>query len=163
MALCSSSTSYDDILLTFSCAGWPWSPVPLSAEPGHVQICQWCVSSSTVSRANRLMEDLAFAPICNPTQCQWGQKAFSGPNGTDGYLKGGVEEGKGRDSTELIKSAKGRQVKILVDTVCGGVFTPNSELKILYRDSPTISIRQANCYPITSLPPPRKLVSQTNQ
>lgn len=25
----------------------------------------------------------AFAPICNPIQCPWGQKAFSGYLGTD--------------------------------------------------------------------------------
>lgn len=25
----------------------------------------------------------AFAPICNPTQCPWGQKAFSGYLGND--------------------------------------------------------------------------------
>jgi S-formylglutathione hydrolase len=38
----------------------------------------------------------AFAPICNPTQCPWGQKAF------EGYL-GSVEAGKEYDSCELMR------------------------------------------------------------
>jgi len=37
----------------------------------------------------------AFAPICNPTKCPWGTKAFSG------YL-GSVEAGKAHDAVELI-------------------------------------------------------------
>ncbi len=42
----------------------------------------------------------AFAPICNPTQCAWGQKAFIG------YL-GSVEEGVNYDACELVKKYKG--------------------------------------------------------
>jgi len=38
----------------------------------------------------------AFAPICNPTACPWGQKAFQG------YL-GSVEAGKPFDATEIMK------------------------------------------------------------
>ena len=38
----------------------------------------------------------AFAPICNPTQCPWGQKAFSN------YL-GSVEAGNDHDATLLIQ------------------------------------------------------------
>uniref|UniRef100_A0A7S0JBA3 S-formylglutathione hydrolase n=1 Tax=Calcidiscus leptoporus TaxID=127549 RepID=A0A7S0JBA3_9EUKA len=37
----------------------------------------------------------AFAPICNPTKCPWGVKAFSG------YL-GSVDAGKAHDATELV-------------------------------------------------------------
>lgn len=37
----------------------------------------------------------AFSPICNPTKCPWGEKAFSG------YL-GSVEAGKEHDATELL-------------------------------------------------------------
>lgn len=37
----------------------------------------------------------AFAPICNPTRCLWGKKAFNG------YL-GSVEAGKEHDATELM-------------------------------------------------------------
>jgi len=39
----------------------------------------------------------AFAPICNPTKCPWGDKAFSG------YL-GSVEAGAEHDATELMKA-----------------------------------------------------------
>jgi S-formylglutathione hydrolase len=58
-----------------------------------------------------------FAPITNPTKAPWGIKAFSGPDGNDGYLQGGVEEGKQWDATELLKQSSGRKVSILVDTV----------------------------------------------
>jgi len=37
----------------------------------------------------------AFAPICNPTRCPWGEKAFGG------YL-GSVDAGKEHDATELM-------------------------------------------------------------
>ena len=37
----------------------------------------------------------AFAPICSPTRCPWGTKAF------EGYL-GSVEAGKAHDAIELI-------------------------------------------------------------
>lgn len=50
----------------------------------------------------------AFAPICNPTQVPWGDKAFKG------YL-GSVEAGKAYDATELMKSYKGPQAPILID------------------------------------------------
>lgn len=55
----------------------------------------------------------AFAPICNPSssECAWGQKAF------DGYLAGGVAEGKEYDATELLQKAKGKKVNILADVV----------------------------------------------
>jgi S-formylglutathione hydrolase len=59
----------------------------------------------------------AFSAVANPTQCPWGIKAFAGPNGNDGYLKGGIEEGKEWDACELLQRAKGREVDILVDTV----------------------------------------------
>merc|ERR1719433_1785752 len=39
----------------------------------------------------------AFAPICNPTKCPWGEKAFTG------YL-GSVDAGKEHDATELMRS-----------------------------------------------------------
>lgn len=55
----------------------------------------------------------AFAPICNPTQCPWGKKAFAG------YL-GGVEgDSKWNewDASELIKKYTGPPLEILVDQV----------------------------------------------
>lgn len=39
----------------------------------------------------------AFAPICNPTKCPWGEKAFTG------YL-GSVDAGKEHDATELMRA-----------------------------------------------------------
>jgi len=50
----------------------------------------------------------AFAPICNPTQVPWGEKAFTG------YL-GSVEAGKAYDATELVGQYQGPQVPILID------------------------------------------------
>jgi len=41
----------------------------------------------------------AFSPICHPTNCPWGIKAFTG------YFAGGVEEGKGHDATCLVHAA----------------------------------------------------------
>lgn len=61
----------------------------------------------------------AFAPICNPVNAPWGKKAFAGPNGNDGYLAGGVEEGKKYDATELIAKKKGDKVDLLIDTGTG--------------------------------------------
>ena len=51
----------------------------------------------------------AFSPICNPTKCPWGEKAFTG------YL-GSVEAGKEYDATELISSyPKSNRAPILID------------------------------------------------
>ena len=50
----------------------------------------------------------AFAPICNPTQTPWGQKAFTG------YL-GSVEAGKAYDAVELMKTYDGPKAPILID------------------------------------------------
>jgi len=50
----------------------------------------------------------AFAPICNPINCEWGKKNF------EGYL-GSVENGKGYDATELMRIYKGNEIPILVD------------------------------------------------
>ena len=54
----------------------------------------------------------AFAPIANPTECPWGQKAFGG------YLQGGVEEARDKyDATELVKRLGKAPVHVLVDYV----------------------------------------------
>jgi S-formylglutathione hydrolase len=54
----------------------------------------------------------AFSPIANPSNCQWGQKAFSGYFG---------EENKGKwaehDATELVKKWDG-PLEVLIDVVC---------------------------------------------
>lgn len=52
----------------------------------------------------------AFAPICSPTRCPWGEKAFSG------YLGDDREEWKKHDAVELIRSlGTSRHIPILVD------------------------------------------------
>lgn len=53
----------------------------------------------------------AWAPICNPTQCPWGEKAFSG------YLGDDKQEWKKHDATELVKGWKGT-LPCLIDVVC---------------------------------------------
>jgi S-formylglutathione hydrolase FrmB len=50
----------------------------------------------------------AFSPICNPTACPWGVKAFTG------YL-GSVEAGKEYDAVELLGKCRGGGFKLLVD------------------------------------------------
>ena len=52
----------------------------------------------------------AWAPISNPTQCPWGEKAFSG------YLGDDREEWKKHDATELVKGWKG-PLNCLIDVV----------------------------------------------
>lgn len=54
----------------------------------------------------------AFAPIANPINCPWGQKAFKGYFGEDN-----LEKWKEHDATELIKKWKGQKVDILIDVV----------------------------------------------
>jgi S-formylglutathione hydrolase len=51
----------------------------------------------------------AFAPICNPMNVPWGQKAFKL------YLGDDKAAAKQYDATELIKSYKGRDLHILCD------------------------------------------------
>lgn len=54
----------------------------------------------------------AFAPICNPIKCPWGQKALSG------YL-GPQETGNWNewDATELVKKYSGPPLEIFIDQV----------------------------------------------
>ncbi|KAL8277820.1 hypothetical protein RQP46_009803 [Phenoliferia psychrophenolica] len=64
-----------------------------------------------------------FSPIANPTLAPWGEKAFKG------YLKGGVEEGKAWDATELLKKVKkGTDVKLLVDVGLADNFYTQKQL-----------------------------------
>ncbi len=76
----------------------------------------------------------AFSPICNPTQCPWGKKAFEvvtaiGKVPTSvfvllltrrchfqGYL-GSVDAGKDYDATLLMEKYEGEQIPILIDQV----------------------------------------------
>ncbi|TKA32380.1 hypothetical protein B0A50_01486 [Salinomyces thailandicus] len=65
----------------------------------------------------------AFAPISNPTNCQWGQKAFGGYFG-DGD-KGKWSE---HDTCELLKGFKG-DVDVLVDVGTGDNFYKQGQLR----------------------------------
>lgn len=51
----------------------------------------------------------AFAPICNPSICPWGIKAFTG------YLGADKETWKEYDATELAKSYNGPPLHLLID------------------------------------------------
>ena len=51
----------------------------------------------------------AFSPICNPINCPWGVKAFSG------YLGQDQEKWRLYDATELIKTYSGPALDILID------------------------------------------------
>lgn len=55
----------------------------------------------------------AWAPVSNPSQCPWGEKAFGG------YLGDDREEWKRHDATELVKGWKG-PLNCLIDVVSPG-------------------------------------------
>lgn len=56
----------------------------------------------------------AFAPIANPINCPWGQKAFKGYFGED---EAAQKKWKEHDATELVKKWKG-PLNVLIDVVC---------------------------------------------
>jgi S-formylglutathione hydrolase len=69
--------------------------------------------ASLVNGARQYRSASAFAPIANPSKCQWGEKAFKG------YLAGGVAEGSEKyDATHLVQKLGGKEpVHILIDYV----------------------------------------------
>ncbi|KAJ9373369.1 CAZyme family CE1 [Paecilomyces variotii] len=64
----------------------------------------------------------AFAPISNPINCPWGQKAFSGYFGAENQ-----EKWKEHDATELIKKWKG-PLDVLIDVGTGDNFYKQGQL-----------------------------------
>ena len=61
------------------------------------------------SKTKQYRSASAFSPITNPSECAWGKKAFNG------YLQGGITEGRSKyDATELISKSK-EPVHILID------------------------------------------------
>ncbi|CAI5670484.1 unnamed protein product [Oreochromis niloticus] len=64
----------------------------------------------------------AFAPICNPMQCPWGQKAFSG------YLGPDRSTWEAYDATVLAASYSGPQLDILIDQGRDDQFLSASQL-----------------------------------
>jgi S-formylglutathione hydrolase len=69
----------------------------------------------------------AFAPISNPINCPWGQKAFSGYLGDQAAER---EEWKGHDATELLKKWDGakRPFEALIDVGTGDNFYKQGQL-----------------------------------
>lgn len=63
----------------------------------------------------------AFSPICNPTACPWGVKAF------EGYL-GSVDAGKEYDATVLMETYDGPRIPILIDQGTGDNFLHQNQL-----------------------------------
>jgi S-formylglutathione hydrolase len=64
----------------------------------------------------------AFAPITNPINCPWGQKAFGG------YFGDGDKEGwKKHDATELLKKG-GKGFETLIDVGTGDNFYKQGQL-----------------------------------
>ncbi|EST09389.1 putative esterase [Kalmanozyma brasiliensis GHG001] len=63
----------------------------------------------------------AFSPICNPTACPWGKKAF------EGYLENGLKEGEQYDATLLLKDAQD-QPGILIDSGTADDFYKQGQL-----------------------------------
>lgn len=96
---------------------------------GHGALTLYLKSLIASSPSTAYLSASAFAPIANPTKCQWGEKAFKG------YLKGGVDEGKVYDATELIKKVKGKEVKILVDVGTGDQFYKQKQRESAVFDS----------------------------
>ncbi len=64
----------------------------------------------------------AFSPIVNPTNCEWGKKAFKG------YLGTVNEEAKRYDATELLKQGHIRGDSILIDQGLDDEFYPDQLL-----------------------------------
>ncbi len=67
----------------------------------------------------------AFAPIANPSNCPWGEKAFKG------YLGEDREIWKKHDATELIKGWKGA-FEALIDGKCSDGYVLISYSKALF-------------------------------
>jgi S-formylglutathione hydrolase len=65
----------------------------------------------------------AFAPICNPSKCPWGEKAFKGYFGEDDKAKWAEH-----DATELLGKWAGGPLDILIDVGTGDNFYKQKQL-----------------------------------
>lgn len=65
----------------------------------------------------------AFSPICNPSNCPWGTKAFTGYFGRDNNSSWAQN-----DATELIKHYKGPTPEILIDVGSDDQFYKDKQL-----------------------------------
>lgn len=76
-----------------------------------------------LKNAGKYKSASAFAPICNPSNCPWGEKAFKG------YLGEDREAWKKNDATELVKGWAGKgDAKILIDVGTGDNFYKQGQL-----------------------------------
>lgn len=79
---------------------------------GHSMGGHGALTLYLASKTKQYRSASAFSPIANPSECAWGKKAF------DGYLEGGIIEGRSKyDATELISKSKD-PVHILIDYAC---------------------------------------------
>ncbi|TFK36885.1 carbohydrate esterase family 1 protein [Crucibulum laeve] len=89
---------------------------------GHSMGGHGALTLYLASKTKQYRSASAFSPICNPSKCPWGEKAFRG------YLQGGVEEGMQQyDATELISKSK-EPVHILIDYGTGDNFYKQGQL-----------------------------------
>lgn len=89
---------------------------------GHSMGGHGALTIYLASKTKQFKSASAFSPISNPSQCPWGEKAFNG------YLAGGIEEGKQRyDATELI-TGHTDPVHILIDYGTGDNFYKQGQL-----------------------------------
>ncbi|KAI9726576.1 MAG: hypothetical protein M1828_000943 [Chrysothrix sp. TS-e1954] len=65
----------------------------------------------------------AFAPVANPSNCPWGQKAFSGYFGEDAK-----DQWREHDAAELVKKWKGQKFEALIDVGTGDNFYKQGQL-----------------------------------
>lgn len=89
----------------------------------------------------------AFAPISNPINCPWGQKAFGGYLGEENK-----ETWKEHDASELVKGWKGKEVDVLIDVVCSHQdgFRTRTGWTNRRREPATTSTSKGNFSPRTS-------------
>lgn len=78
----------------------------------------------------------AFAPICEPSQCPWGVKAFSG------YLGGEKKDWLQYDAVHLLEGYNGDRVDILVDVGSNDQFEKDGQLR-------TQSLRALSLKPVS--------------
>lgn len=65
----------------------------------------------------------AFAPICNPSRCPWGDKAFGGYFGAADKARWAAN-----DATELVKQWQGSDLRCLIDVGTGDNFYKQGQL-----------------------------------
>jgi len=89
---------------------------------GHSMGGHGALTLYLASKTKQYRSASAFSPITNPSECAWGKKAFNG------YLQGGITEGRSKyDATELISKSKD-PVHILIDYGTGDKFYQQGQL-----------------------------------